>query len=83
MNPISSSQNDGQNRTVPIQGRPVRLSFAMLEISLILAKLHWMYDLELLDKSLDWEGKSHTHVMWWRPKLPVQLTLRCDMALSF
>ncbi|KAI9794982.1 MAG: Cytochrome P450 monooxygenase orf9 [Peltula sp. TS41687] len=51
-------------------------NFAMLEISLILAKLHWTYDLKLLDKELDWEGKSHMHVMWWKPKLPVQLTPR-------
>ncbi len=48
-------------------------SFALVEISLILAKLHWTYDLELLDKDLDWEGQSHMHVMWWKPALNVRL----------
>ncbi|KAJ5870143.1 cytochrome P450 [Penicillium solitum] len=47
-------------------------NFAMMEINLILAKMFWRYDLELLDPNLDWEGQSHMHVMWWKPELPVR-----------
>jgi carotenoid cleavage dioxygenase-like enzyme len=47
-------------------------SFAMMEMNLILAKLFWSYDLELMNKDLDWEGQSHIHVMWWKPELKVR-----------
>ena len=47
-------------------------SFAYVEISLIMAKLHYRFDLELVNKSLDWEGSSRMHVMWWKPDLWVR-----------
>ena len=49
-------------------------SFALVEISLILAKMHWTYDLELMDKNLDWEGQSHMHVMWWKPAVNIRFS---------
>ena len=49
-------------------------SFAYMEVSLILAKMHYEFDLELMDKGLDWEAQSRIHVMWWKPKLPVRFT---------
>lgn len=49
-------------------------------MSLLLAKLHFSYDLELIDKELDWEGQSHMHVMWWKPNLQVRLHPRSDLA---
>lgn len=48
----------------------------MMEINLILAKKVWRYDMELLDKDLDWEANSHVHVMWWKPALMVRFTER-------
>ena len=51
-------------------------SFAMMEINLILAKMLWRYDMELVDKDLDWEGRSHMHVMWWKPDLKVRFRER-------
>ena len=53
-------------------------SFAYVEMSLLLAKLHFSYDLELVDKNLDWERQSHMHVMWWKPSLKVRLRPRSD-----
>lgn len=47
-------------------------SFAMMEMNLILAKIFWRYDLELMDKDLDWEGESQMHIMWWKPELKVR-----------
>ncbi|KAH6674968.1 benzoate 4-monooxygenase cytochrome P450 [Halenospora varia] len=47
-------------------------NFAYVEMCLILAKMHFSYDLELLDTSLDWEGQSRLHVMWWKPNLQVK-----------
>lgn len=45
-----------------------------MEMNLILAKMLWKYNLELVDKKLDWEGTSHLHVMWWKPSLMVRFT---------
>ena len=46
-----------------------------MEMSIILAKLVYAYDMELLDEKLDWEGQSHMHVQWWKPDLWVHFTL--------
>ena len=43
-----------------------------MEVNLILAKLFWRYDMELVDPSLDWEGQSEVHVMWKKPELRVR-----------
>lgn len=50
-----------------------------MEMSLILAKLIFVYDMELLDQRLDWEGQSHMHVQWWNPKMRVRFTARSDI----
>ncbi|TEA19177.1 Cytochrome P450 monooxygenase BOT4 [Colletotrichum sidae] len=51
-------------------------NFAYMEINLILAKMLWKYDLELVNKDLDWEKESQLHVMWWKPALMVQFRER-------
>lgn len=47
-----------------------------MEINLILAKLLWRYDLELINTNLDWAGESLLHVMWWKPALIVSFSDR-------
>lgn len=47
-----------------------------MEINLILAKMLWKYDLELVNPNLDWEGESQLHVMWWKPELNVRFKER-------
>lgn len=47
-----------------------------MEMNLILAKMLWKYDLELVNPELDWEGQSHMHVMWWKPSLMVRFRER-------
>lgn len=51
-------------------------NFAYVEIYLILAKLHYKYDLELVNPELDWEGQSTVHVMWSKPELLVRIKPR-------
>lgn len=48
-------------------------SFALMQMSLVMAKLHWTYDLELVNK-VDWEGQSRMHVMWWKPALNIRFS---------
>jgi hypothetical protein len=47
-------------------------------MTLILAKMIWRYDLELLSMNLDWEGESKLHVMWSKPELWVRFHDRFD-----
>lgn len=51
-------------------------SFAYMEMVSLLAKVHWCYDIQLIDEELDWEGASSLHVMWWKPALMVRLKPR-------
>ncbi|QQK45611.1 Cytochrome P450, E-class, group I [Penicillium digitatum] len=46
-------------------------NFAYTEMSSILAKLIYKYEMELVNKGLDWEGESHCHVMWWKAPIHV------------
>jgi len=51
-------------------------------MSSLLAKLHFKYNLELVDKHLDWEGESHMYVQWWKPKLRVWVSPRSDSEIG-
>ena len=58
-------------------------SFAYMEMSLILAKLFFTFEPNLLDKNLDWEGQSRMHVQWWKPELKVRFTERRHPKVAF
>lgn len=44
-----------------------------LELRTVLAKLHFKYDIELLDPSLDWHTKVEMHLLWKKPALNVRI----------
>ena len=48
----------------------------MFQTSLLLACLHFCFDMELIDKQLDLEAASRIHVMWWKPELWVRFSPR-------
>ncbi|KAJ8128638.1 hypothetical protein O1611_g4996 [Lasiodiplodia mahajangana] len=39
-------------------------SFAYMQMSLVLCKLFYTYDLDLVEKDLDWEAESKHYIMW-------------------
>lgn len=43
------------------------INLAYLEMRVILAKMVWQYDFELLNKELDWERESQMYVLWQKP----------------
>lgn len=47
-------------------------SFAYMEMNLLMAKMFWTYDLELVNKDIDWLKESKVHVLWWKPKLCIR-----------
>lgn len=48
-------------------------SLAWMEMRTTLAKLHYVFDLELLDKDLDWQDQSRMHTLWRKPPLKVRV----------
>jgi cytochrome P450 len=47
-------------------------SFAWMELNIVLAKILWKYDIELVNKDVNWLGDSRVHEVWWKPKLMVR-----------
>lgn len=52
----------------------------MLQMTLVLAKMLYTYDMEMLDPNLDWEAQSKHFIMWW--KAPIRIRLRNRLANS-
>ncbi|KAL4916488.1 cytochrome P450 [Aspergillus aurantiobrunneus] len=53
-------------------------NFAYTEMSSTLAKVIYKYDLELVNKDLDWEAASHCHIMWWKAPVYVRFLPRAE-----
>lgn len=51
-------------------------SMGWMEMRTILAKVYWSFDLELVDKDLDWHAQSEMHTLWKKPNLMVRLKKR-------
>ncbi|KAI5923117.1 putative cytochrome P450 [Camillea tinctor] len=46
--------------------------FAYGQMALQLAKMIYMYDMELVDQELDWMNACKMHFLWWKPELNVR-----------
>ncbi|KAI1267667.1 cytochrome P450 [Xylariaceae sp. FL1019] len=51
-------------------------NLAWIELSLILSKTLWVYDLELLNTEVDWLRDSKMAMLWKKPKLMIRTTPR-------
>lgn len=49
-----------------------------MEMRTILAKMHFKYDLELVDQNLDWHAQSEMHTLWQKPVMKVIVRPRED-----
>ena len=47
-----------------------------------LAKLHFLYDLELIDRNIDWQRDSRMYLLWKKPPLMVVIHRRGDILMS-
>ena len=54
-------------------------SLAWMELDTVLAKLHWKYDLTLLNPEMDWQRDSKMHTLWKKPELMVKVSPRLDI----
>lgn len=48
----------------------------MMELNLVLAKIIWLYDLELVNKEINFLEETRLHVLWWKPKVFVRFHAR-------
>jgi cytochrome P450 len=51
-------------------------SLGWLELRTILCKIIWMYDLEMVNESLEWHKESQMHTLWRKPELLVKVSNR-------
>lgn len=51
-------------------------NLAWIELSLLLSKILWVYDIELLNTDVDWLRDSKMAMLWKKPKLMVKTTPR-------
>jgi len=51
-------------------------NLALMEMRLMLAKLFWVYDMELMNKAVDFEHDSKVWTLWNKPDLIVKLIRR-------
>lgn len=51
-------------------------NLAWIELSLLLSKLLWVYDIELLNKEVDWLRDSRMAMLWKKPSLIIKTTRR-------
>lgn len=49
---------------------------AMLENRLVLAKMLWVFDMEMVGEDKGWMEKSKSALLWSRPELMVRFTKR-------
>ncbi|KAF8462276.1 putative cytochrome P450 [Kalaharituber pfeilii] len=51
-------------------------NLAYMELRMIIAKMFYCYDLELVRPDMDWEKESKSWTLWWKPELNVYVKSR-------
>ncbi|KAK3045564.1 hypothetical protein LTR09_012861 [Extremus antarcticus] len=46
-------------------------NLAYMEMRIILSKIFWTYDFEIVDKSLDWVASNRSFVFWEKPEMQI------------
>ncbi|KAI9035561.1 cytochrome P450 [Aspergillus affinis] len=76
---IDRSSTDVKEASQPFLLGPrscIGRNFAYMEMNLLMAKLFWTYDLELVNRDIDWLGEGKVHVLWWKPELLIRFHRR-------
>lgn len=51
-------------------------SLAMMELRLVMSKLLWHFDFEIVNRDMIWEKDQTAYIAWQKPQLVLQLTPR-------
>lgn len=79
---VGDGFGDNKNAFQPFSLGPracIGINLAYLEMRLILAKMVWQYDFELMDKELDWDRDSMMYVLWHKPSMNIRFHSRADV----
>ncbi|CAP80267.1 Pc12g06400 [Penicillium rubens Wisconsin 54-1255] len=57
-------------------------NLAWIELSLLLSKILWVYDIELLNTEVDWLRDSRMAMLWKKPKLMIKTTHMLQLAYN-
>ena len=49
-------------------------SMAWIEVRILMAKLTYLFDFEIVDKTLDWTADQECYTLWQKPDLFVKVT---------
>lgn len=49
-------------------------SMAWIEVRILMAKLTFLYDFEMVDRNLDWDRDQKCYTLWEKPQLFVKVT---------
>ncbi|EHK22093.1 uncharacterized protein TRIVIDRAFT_191731 [Trichoderma virens Gv29-8] len=76
---LSRSSPDLRDQSQPFLLGPrgcIGRNLAMLEMRLVLSKLFWNFDFEIINRDLIWERDQTAYIAWQKPQLIFQLTPR-------
>ncbi|MCJ1470908.1 hypothetical protein MMC07_009556, partial [Pseudocyphellaria aurata] len=76
---LGKNERDNLSASQPFSLGPrgcIGRSLGWVEMNTTLAKLHFKYDLELLEPGVDWLEDSRMHTLWEKPSFRVQVTTR-------
>ncbi|KAF1933365.1 cytochrome P450 [Didymella exigua CBS 183.55] len=60
----------------------IGINLAYMEMRIILAKMVWKYDFELLSKELDWERDNMSYLLWQKPVMNMKFHPRTGVVYS-
>lgn len=60
----------------------IGINLAYMEMHIILARIVWQYDWELVSKELDWERENKMYVLWNKPELNMKFHPRKDTEVN-
>jgi len=78
---VGEGFGDRKEASQPFSSGPrvcIGINLAYLEMRIILAKMAWAYDWELVDKDIDWYRDSRMYLLWKKPDMRVRFHRRME-----
>ncbi|KAL6695221.1 cytochrome P450 [Trichoderma pleuroticola] len=76
---LNRSEGDNREQSQPFLLGPrgcIGRNLAMMELRLVMSKLLWHFDFEIVNRDMIWEKDQTAYIAWQKPQLVLQLTPR-------
>jgi cytochrome P450 len=78
-NPIFANDNKDASNPFSIGPRAcIGINLAYTELRIVLSRLAWQFDWELLDQNINWLQDTVLLQLWKKPELPIRFIPRAD-----